>query len=111
MRIVFYTNNISPHQLPLAREVMRRVGRENFLYVGEQIAWRRKVIDAGEVTTCVADDPRAREWLENAEVMYTGGMRPIDLMERRAKRSLKTLYYSERWFKPIQGSFWGGGRF
>ena len=101
MRIVFYTNNVSPHQLPVAREVARKVGRENFLYVGEAIAWNGKTIDAGEVQTCTADSPRAREWLENAEVMYTGGLRPGDLMERRAKKGLKTLYYSERWFKPV----------
>lgn len=101
MRVVFYTNNISPHQLPLAREVMRRVGRENFLYVGDEIAWRGQVIDVGEVRTCAADDPCAREWLENADVLYTGGLRPIDLLERRAGRKLKSFYYSERWFKPV----------
>lgn len=101
MRVVFYTNNISPHQLPLAREVMRRVGRENLLYVGERIAWRGKTIDAGEVRICAVGDLCAQDWLENADVMYTGGLRPIELMERRAKRGLKTLYYSERWFKPL----------
>ena len=101
MRVVFYTNNVSPHQLPVAREVMRRVGRENFLYVGEEIAWNGRTIDAGEVQTCTADSPRAREWLENAEVMYTGGLRPIDLLELRTKRGLASLYCSERWFKPV----------
>ena len=103
MRVVFYTNNISPHQLPLAREVMRRVGRGNFLYVGDEIAWRGKVIDVGEVPTCATDDPRAREWLENAEVLYAGGLRPIDLLECRAAKGLRSLYYSERWFKPVCG--------
>ena len=103
MRIVFYTNNISPHQLPLAREVARLVGRENFLYVGEEIAWRGKVVDAGEVRTSTVDDPCAREWLEYADVLYTGGLRPINLLERRSQRGLKSFYYSERWFKPIHG--------
>lgn len=101
MRVVFYTNNVSPHQLPLAREVMRCVGRENFLYVGEQIAWRGKTIDVGEVRTLVRGTPEASEWLEDADVMYAGGLRPIDLLERRSERGLKSFYYSERWFKPV----------
>ena len=101
MRAVFYTNNVSPHQLPLAEEVASRVGRENFLYVGEELEWRGQLIDTRGLRTRRADDPEAKEWLENAEALYTGGLRPIDLMERRARRGLKTLYSSERWFKPV----------
>ena len=101
MRFVFYTNNVSPHQLPLAARLMARVGRGNFLYVMEKREWCGKVVETN-LPIAHADDERAREWLENAEMMYTGGLRPIDLMERRAKRGLKTLYYSERWFKPIE---------
>ena len=101
MRFVFYTNNVSPHQLPLAARLMARVGRENFLYVMEEREWYGKIVET-DLPIARADDERAREWLENAEMMYTGGLRPIDLMERRAKRGLKTLYYSERWFKPIE---------
>ena len=66
MRVVFYTNNVSPHQLPLAEEVVRRVGRENFLYVGEELVWRGRRIDARGLRTLRADDPEARDWLENA---------------------------------------------
>ena len=101
MRVVFYTNNVSPHQLPLAEEVASRVGREDFLYVGDELEWRGKLVETS-VRTLRADDPEAKEWLENAEVMYTGGLRPVGLMERRARRGLKTLYYSERWFKPVR---------
>ena len=100
-RLVFYTNNVSPHQLPLAARLMARVGRGNFLYVMEEREWYGKIVET-DLPIARADDERAREWLENAETMYTGGLRQIDLMERRAKRGLKTLYYSERWFKPIE---------
>ena len=33
MRIAFYMNCISTHQVPLAREVALLVGKENFVYV------------------------------------------------------------------------------
>lgn len=108
MRFVFYTNNVSPHQLPLAEEVASRVGRDGFLYVGEELEWRGKLMETS-VRTLRADDAEAKEWLENADVMYTGGLRPIDLMERRAKRGLKSLYYSERWFKPVELKVQGSG--
>ena len=100
MRFVFYTNNVSPHQLPLAARLMARVGHENFLYVMEEREWYGKTVET-DLPIVQATDERAREWLENAEVMYMGGLRPVDLMERRVKRGLTTLYYSERWFKPF----------
>lgn len=100
MRVCFYTNNLSPHQLPLASVVVNLVGRDNFLYVVEEIKWRGKII-ATDLPVEVVGSIRAKEWLENADVLYTGGLRPIDLLEQRAMRGLKTLYYSERWFKPF----------
>ena len=33
MRFVFYTNIVSPHQLPLARELIAQLGVENYRYV------------------------------------------------------------------------------
>lgn len=100
MKFVFYTNNISPHQLPVAHAIAKKVGYENFVYVGEEIAWRGKVVDPGGIKVKVKEQGED-EILETCEVLYTGGLRPIDLMERRAKKGLKTFYYSERWFKPI----------
>lgn len=96
--IVFYTNNISPHQLPLAHEVAKCVGYENFVYVGDEIAWRGKVMDAGRIRTQRRRD--AEGLLETCEVMYTS-RRDLELIEYRAAKGLKTFYYAERWFKPI----------
>ena len=98
MRIAFYTNNISPHQLPLAHAVARRVGYENFLYVDDAIAWRRTVVDAGAIAARTRAE--AGDELETCDVLYTC-QRDLDLLERRAKRGLATFYYSERWFKPL----------
>lgn len=33
MRLVFYTNIVSPHQLPLARELVAQLGAANYRYV------------------------------------------------------------------------------
>lgn len=100
MRIVFYTNNPSPHQLPLARSVTARVGIENFLFVYDERGWMGQLVET-DVRLAAADDETAEEWLENADAMYTCGLRPIDLMERRARRGLVTFYASERWLRPM----------
>ena len=105
MKFVFYTNNISPHQLPLAHEVARIVGYDNFTYVGEEIAWRGTVVDrtrdGHEIAARTVADDGVRDLLETCDVLYVGGVRPIELIERRARAGRTTLYVSERWFKPI----------
>lgn len=109
VKIVLYTNTISPHQLPLAKELAARVGDDNFRYIYTEVAdkdhgglgWTLDVPD-----WCVhASDADANEWLENAEMILVGGLRPIGLCERRAASGKTTLYMSERWFKPPVGMF------
>ena len=101
MHFVFYSINLSPHQLPLAKAVAKIVGRENFLYVAEVGNWRGRNVDSEGL--CVKSAKDAVEDLENCDVLCVGGLRPIGLIERRAARGLKTLYISERWFKPVLG--------
>ena len=108
MKFVFYTNSVSPHQLPLARELIRRLGVENYRYVyaNEQTAERKQLGWAGVVDGCrsftVKNDgsDKIRDWLQNAEVLLSS-IRDFDLFESRVNRGMKTLYCSERWFKPI----------
>lgn len=33
MKFCFYTNSVSPHQLPLAREMIARFGKDDYRYV------------------------------------------------------------------------------
>lgn len=106
MRFVFYTNIISPHQLPLARELVARLGAANYRYVylfdvGKE---RSSLGWGGDCPNwCVsADSSEGREWLENADFMLCG-YRDVGIMERRAAKGLKTVYVSERWFKPWTG--------
>lgn len=108
VKIVLYTNTISPHQLPLAREMAARVGEGNFRYIYTEVADKDHgglgwTLDVPKwcVHVGAAD---VDEWLENADVLLSG-LRCFDLFERRAKKGLKSFYMTERWFKPPIGIF------
>lgn len=103
MKVAFYLNIISPHQLPLAREVVRLVGEASFRYVyAEDFHAERKAMgwsDGDVPRWCVKGDENTPE-LMDADLVYTG-IRCPSLMARRSSAGKKTAYYSERWFKPI----------
>jgi len=107
---VFFQNIVSPHQLPLAREVAKRVGVDNFAYIYSEpfheeraaMGWSDKV--EGLRVERLSD--LNRQLLEDADVVYTG-LRCLDLMERRLSRGKLTYYTSERWFKPLRFSLPG----
>jgi len=105
MKIVFYLNIVSPHQLPLARAVAERVGQENFIYIYAEdfhaerakMGWNDKV----EGLRIEKLNDENSSMLESADILYTG-IRCLDLMAKRSAAGRRTVYYSERWFKPIQ---------
>lgn len=106
IRIALYTNTVSPHQLPLAKELAKKVGDSNFRYIYTDVAdkdhgafgWTLDVPNWCIYAGCSEAD----EWLENADVLLSG-LRCFDLFERRAKKDLKNFYMTERWFKPPLG--------
>lgn len=101
MKLALYTNIISPHQMPLARALVARLGADSFRYVYQHDLGERAKIGWGDadVPVWVTQD---RSICETAEVLLIG-VRDLALMERRTKRGLITLYSSERWFKPPFG--------
>lgn len=103
MKIAFYLNVISPHQLPLAHEVVKIVGEENFKYVyAEDFLADRKAMgwnDRDVPLWCVKGNEHTPELID-ADLVYTG-IRCVGLMARRSAMGKMTVYYSERWFKPI----------
>ena len=103
MKIAFYLNSASPHQMPLAKEIVRLVGECNFKYVySNDLRINRKSMgwdDSNLPDWCVKGDEKAPELLE-ADLVYTG-VRCFSLMLMRSELNKKTAYYSERWFKPI----------
>lgn len=107
MRIALLTNIVSPHQLPLARALVARVGAGNYRYVyaerthGERarMGWQAEA----EEPWCRrggADDPALAE----ADVVLSG-LRALGLFRRRSAAGKVTFYASERWFKPPLGMF------
>lgn len=106
MKFVFYTNSISPHQLPLARELIKRIGEGNYRYIyTSPMTSERKILGWNDALekwiVCEKDAPkRCREWLENCDVLMSG-IRDFSLFEKRIAAGRKTIYSAERWFKPI----------
>lgn len=98
MTVAFYMNCVSTHQLPLAREVVKLVGAENFRYIDAGLGGQANQT-IGYVENWITSD---KSWLDTADLVLTG-LRDLETIERRADKGLKTYYYSERWFKPIRG--------
>lgn len=103
MKFVIYTNSVSAHQLPFARELVKRVGADNFRYVSTQhTQGGAQDVDVAEKWIIRTDgSEETSALLEEADILLVGGLRPVDLIKRRLAEHKITLYMSERWFKPI----------
>ncbi len=105
MKFTFLTNSISPHQLPLARELVSLLGYKNYSYIyTDAITEERKKLGWGDFilkVNCKQGSVNEKNLLDSDILM--SGIRSIEVFEERAKRGMKTLYCSERWFKPVIG--------
>ncbi len=108
MTIVLYTNSISPHQLPLARELVSRVGEANFRYfytlkpTKERLQMGWLIGDLPAWCVYEKEYADAQQWLESCDLLLSGN-RTVGLFEKRAQSGKLTCYMSERWFKPALG--------
>lgn len=108
MKFVFHTNVISPHQIPLAREIVKKVGVNNYRYVyttplsdeRKNMGW--SVTPEPWIVYETEAARRCREWMERCDILLSG-LRDLGLFESRAVNGLRSLYASERWFKPPIG--------
>ena len=105
MTFTFFTNCISPHQLPLAKQLIDNLGVENYRYIyTDALTEERQRMGWGDVVDarwCQQGDA-SHEALQEAGVVMSG-VRALDLFEARLKEGKPTLYCSERWFKPPLG--------
>lgn len=108
MKFVFYTNVISPHQLPMAQEIIGLLGEDNYRYIytdamskeRAKLGWAEK---REKWAVLMAEQKEAAEqWLEAAEVLMSEN-REVDLFKKRLAQGKTTIYSSERWFKPRLG--------
>ena len=105
MKIALLTNVVSPHQVPLAKALVRRVGEANYRYVHTEAAH-------GERTRMGWGGDAAPAWcvqgtMEDAALVEAdcvlSGHRALGLFERRNATGKATFYAAERWFKPPLG--------
>lgn len=108
MKFVFYTNSVSPHQIPLAEELVRILGEDEYRYI-HTLPLTRERIDLGwsksESNWIISEKEShvvARNILLEAECLMCS-VRDFDLIKQRAMRGLLSVYVSERWFKPPFG--------
>lgn len=107
MKFVLYTNIISPHVMPLARRLAERLGDGNFAYVTtDRLSNQRRSLgwdDSAQfrwLRDANVDPATARKLLEEADIVF-GNIRDFDIFEHRIAHGKKTIYFTERWFKPI----------
>jgi glycosyltransferase involved in cell wall biosynthesis len=105
MKFTFFTNCISPHQLPLAKQLINVLGTEQYRYIytdalteeRQRMGWG----DAVDARWCQQGDT-SHKALQEVDVVMSG-VRALDLFKTRLKEGKTTLYCSERWFKPPLG--------
>jgi glycosyltransferase involved in cell wall biosynthesis len=112
MKILQVSNIISHHQLPLARELRKIVGDENFVFAAmqapdqerEKLGWK---VESSE--TWVINPSQNEEDNEFFEACWNNfdvvicGERLFDKMLSRVENGKLCFYMSERWWKPPLG--------
>lgn len=112
MRVLHVTNLVSPHQLPLARELAAVVGESNFrlaatlpmtVAMGKR-GWRNDETDSWILRAGENDAHRAEfaQWWDDADVVLSGNLNVAGFAQRMRRKEL-TFYTSERWWKPPLG--------
>lgn len=102
LKFAILTNVVSPHMVPLARRIAKFTGNDGFRYIAMRgmTAERRNLGWSDDENCPWIASSESLPLAEDAEVLLTD-IRDFDLIERRVKGGLTTVYESERWFKPI----------
>ena len=109
MRLAVYTECVSPHQLPMAKEIAKILGDNDFRNIYDHplkqmridMGWNASLSEKWELIAS-ENKEQARNFEESAEVLFSSA-RNFGLFERRSNGGLLTVYYGERWFKPELG--------
>lgn len=105
MTFTFFTNCISPHQLPLAKQLIDILGVENYRYIytdalteeRQRMGWG----DAVDAQWCQQGDASHRA-LVDADCLMSA-QRVFTIFKQRSRLDKWDIYVSERWFKPPLG--------
>lgn len=106
MKILFLTNIISPHQLPLAEALTRTLGRENYHYLYSEplhderaeMGWPNYLKTVNLQQTSLNN-----EQLLHGDFLFVTHHRAGKLFQKRNQLGKKTIFAGERWFGPPYG--------
>lgn len=114
MKILQVHNIVSHHQIPFATELMRLVGKENFLYAAlgrpdlERVenGWTNKYTEEWIIhpNESANELEKYENFWQNADLVICGE-RLVDRIQDRLNRGKLCFYISERWWKPPIGVF------
>ena len=108
------SNIVSPHQLPLAQELRKIVGDENYVYAAMQLPDKERQKlgwDSDDAEPWIISPAKSEQdriafelyWKEFDVVIC--GERLFDEMAERVRNGKLCFYMSERWWKPPIGKF------
>lgn len=109
MKVVLNTVSVTPHMVPFALELSKRLAPGDLVYIdrgspddpNRAVGVRETVGELLRPWTGSAEDNRL---LREADILIQN-IRDFDLMNDRARNGRLTVYQSERWFKPIKLPF------
>ena len=105
MKFTLLTNVPSPHRLPLARELVKHFGENEYRYIyTEELESQRHDMGWQEDCSpkwCFKGDDSSPE-LQDSTLLFST-LRTLDVFDRRLTANQLTCYGSERWFKPPHG--------
>lgn len=113
MKILQVTNIVSHHQLPLARELCKLVGADNFRFAAMESVnlsrvengWDSSFSEPWILRTSEneSDMSKFEEFWDAADIVLCGE-RLIEKMQARVRDKKICFYMSERWWKPPMGA-------
>ncbi len=105
MTFTFFTNCISPHQLPLAKQLVEILGVENYRYIyTDALTEERQRMGWGDVVDaqwCQQGDASHKALVDVDCLM--SAQRVFTIFKQRSRLDKWDIYVSERWFKPPLG--------
>ena len=114
MKILLVTNIVSHHQLPLAIELSKIVGKDNFLFAATSRPDKERLKNGwsseygqswiAHPNESANDSIIYEKFWQDADVVICGE-RLIHRMQDRVDKGKLCFYMSERWWKPPVGMF------
>jgi glycosyltransferase involved in cell wall biosynthesis len=114
VKILYITTNLSHHELPVALEIAKLIGAENFCYAAmfplhpgrSKMGWKSPDEPCWVIKPYKSriESEKMKVFEKNADIIICN-QRLMHLFLSRIKRKKHTFYMSERWFRPPFGKY------